>query len=138
MARMLRTPLLGEIAMAAINFDNFRTSMRQTNGVIAALTDDKLRHIYDLSFAKPSVRQMTLSHYRALDSWKFAAWEPGLQALTARVPMIILWGDRDPYIAPAYADRFGATQVEHFADYGHWFAIEAPEVIANRLIRFFN
>jgi pimeloyl-ACP methyl ester carboxylesterase len=46
-------------------------------------------------------------------------------------------GDRDPFISPTFGDRYGAARVEHFANYGHWLAVEAPEVVAERLAGFF-
>ncbi len=70
-----------------------------------------------------------------MDGWVF--WEEKLIALTSQAPALVLWGDRDPFISPSFAERFGAARVEHFPDYGHWLAIEAPEIVAERLTSFF-
>jgi pimeloyl-ACP methyl ester carboxylesterase len=51
--------------------------------------------------------------------------------------MLILWGDQDPFIKPNYADRYGAREVEHFPQYGHWIAVEAPDMVTARLVKFF-
>jgi len=132
-ARMLRTPVVGDLAMAVMRESIFLSSMRKN---APGLSDAHLRKVYALSFAKPSVRRMVLRLYRTTDFRDFAPWEERLHALTARVPTLVLWGDRDPYIAPHYAERFGAQQVEHFPDGGHWLAVESPDLVADRLAAF--
>jgi pimeloyl-ACP methyl ester carboxylesterase len=138
MAKMLRTPLLGEAAMSMMSYSTFKKSVLDSNSHDPVFTDDLLRHTYELGFAKPFVRTMTLRYYRALDPRQFAAWQPGLKALVEHVPMLILWGDRDPYIAPMYAERYGAQEVHHFAEYGHWIAMQNPPLMAQHLKRFFS
>lgn len=59
-------------------------------------------------------------------------------ALTARVPAVVLWGDRDPYISRRYAERFGARAVRHFGHLGHWTQLEAPHDVARELLAFFS
>jgi haloalkane dehalogenase len=93
--------------------------------------------VYDLSLKQPSVRRMALRLYRSISHKDFVGWEDRLRALTSKVPTLVLWGDKDPFIAPAYAERFGAAHVEHFAENGHWLAIEEPEEVAQRLQAFF-
>lgn len=136
-ARMARRPIIGELGMALMrSYPAFARSMKPN---APALDDAHWRATYALSFANPSVRQMTLRMYRALDSRDFVGWEDKLAALTQRVPMLVLWGDQDPFISPAYADRYGAAgaeRVEHFADHGHWLAVEAPELVADRVASF--
>ena len=36
------------------------------------------------------------------------------------------------------AERFGAQEVYHFANYGHWLPLEAPDELAERLSSFFG
>lgn len=135
-AQLLRRPLVGELGMAMMrSYAMFARSMKPN---APALSDAHWRATYALSFAKPSVRRMTLRMYRGMNFPELAAgWEEKLIALTQQVPMLVLWGDRDPFISPTFADRYGAATVEHFADYGHWLAVEAPEVVAQRLATFF-
>ncbi len=134
-AQMVRRPIIGELGMALMrNYRAFANSMGSTSTL---LDDAHWRAVYPLSFAKPSVRRMVLRLYRGLDSRQFVGWEDQLVKLTQTVPMLVLWGDRDPFIAPSYADRYGAAQVEHFNRYDHWLAIEAPALVADRLGHFF-
>lgn len=137
-ARLLRTPVIGELGMSMMNtYAGFARSMKPN---APALDDAHWRAAYALSFARPSVRRMTMRMYRALDSKHFVGWEDQLLALTRRAPMLVLWGDRDPFISPAYADRYaaaGGATIEHFAEYGHWLAVEDPTLVAERLTSFF-
>lgn len=48
---------------------------------------------------------------------------------TANTPKLVLWGDRDPYIGPRFADRFGVA-AKHFTKAGHWLMFDHPEEVA--------
>lgn len=133
-ARLFRTPLLGELVMALTNPRLFARSMRQGG---APHTDAQLHEIYTYALSKPAVRRMILSLYRRTNPADFLGWEDELRALTARVPTCMLWGDKDPFVAPDFADRFGAGTVHHFAAYGHWAPLEAAGTIAAILREFF-
>jgi pimeloyl-ACP methyl ester carboxylesterase len=85
----------------------------------------------------PTMKRTVLHLYRAATPASLAPWQDGLRALMARVPAIVLWGDRDPYIDRRYAERFGAARVHHFANAGHWLPVEDPDAVAAHLIGFF-
>jgi pimeloyl-ACP methyl ester carboxylesterase len=49
-------------------------------------------------------------------------------------PALVVWGDRDPYLDPAFADAYasalgGETEVLHLHDAGHWPWHERPDAI---------
>jgi pimeloyl-ACP methyl ester carboxylesterase len=92
--------------------------------------------VYALSMASGTVKRNILRQYRAVDTKEYAQWEPRLLELTKRVPMLVLWGDTDPFIDKSFADKFGAQTVIHYPKYGHWIAVEAPEEIAAKLETF--
>lgn len=133
-ARLLRTPLLGEIAMATISLPVQERMMRRNAPLVNI---EYVRKSYALSLAKPETRHMMLKLYRGINSQDFAGWEDRLHALTARVPTLVLWGDKDLFITPEFAEQFGSAHVEHFPQNGHWLAVEAPEIVAQRLAVFF-
>jgi pimeloyl-ACP methyl ester carboxylesterase len=134
-ARLLRMPLLGELGMATMTRASFVKSMLPNAPLLGP---EHFGKIYDLSMSRPSVRRMVLRLYRSISPKDFVGWEDRLLALTSRVPTLILWGDKDPYISPEYAERFGTARVEHFPENGHWLAIEAPDEVAQRLATFFT
>ncbi|GCE06918.1 alpha/beta fold hydrolase [Dictyobacter aurantiacus] len=133
-ARILRTPVLGELMMSAVSLSAQERMMRQNAPLVSP---EYVRSAYELSLSKPQTRRMMLKLYRSIDPKDFVGWEDRLRELTARVPTLILWGDEDPFITPDYAESFGTSNVEHFPRNGHWLPLEIPEIVARRLGDFF-
>ncbi len=132
-ARLFRTPLIGELAMVTLTLPTYEKTMRQNAPL---LSTEYVRASYALSLAKPQTRRMMLKLYRSINPQDFVAREERLHTLTAHVPTLVLWGDKDPFIGPEYAEQFGAAQVEHFPQNGHWLAVEASEQVSQRLAAF--
>jgi pimeloyl-ACP methyl ester carboxylesterase len=133
-AKLWRIPVLGELGMSALlNESNFASALIKA---APSISPEQARAAAKL--VTPAAKRMALRHYRALDSANFRGWEDRLRELTARVPTIVCWGDRDPFISPAFAERFGAQQVHHFEQYGHWLPLEAPDALAQHLNTFFG
>ena len=133
-ARLLRIPLLGEVAMATVTLSSQEKMMRQSAPLV---NPEYVRESYALSLAKPETRRMMLKLYRSVNPKDFVGREDRLHNLTAHAPTLVLWGDKDPFIAPEYADQFGSAHVEHFPQNGHWLALESPRIVAQRLATFF-
>jgi pimeloyl-ACP methyl ester carboxylesterase len=133
-ARLLRTPLLGELAMSTVTLASQERMMRQMAPLVSP---EYVRASYALSLAKPQTRRMMIQLYRSINPKDFVGKEDRLRDLTTHVPTLVLWGDKDPFITPDYAEQFGNAQVEHFPQNGHWLAVEAPEMVAQRLMAFF-
>lgn len=132
--RICRTPVLGELLQLFTSQSGLAQAMRLNSG----LNKPSRAHISATyrSFTG-SVRRMVLRLYRGLDPEGFAHWDEQLRALSARVPSLVMWGDRDTYIGNAFADRFGARQVIHLPQCGHWPMIEIPEVVSRHLLKLF-
>ena len=133
-ARLFRIPLLGEVVMATVTLPAYEKTMRHNAPLVSP---EYVRESYALSLAKPETRRMMLKLYRSVNPQDFIEREDRLHTLTAHVPTLVLWGDKDPFITPEYAEQFGSAQVEHFPQNGHWLAAEAPEMVAQRLATFF-
>ena len=132
-AKMWRTPILGDLSMIMLNEGMFANAMKSGAPL---LTPQHWQEVYALSMASSAVKRNILKLYRAIDTKDYASWEPKLLEVTRRVPMIVLWGDRDPFIASSFGDRLGAREVHHYPNYGHWIAVEAPDEIAGKLALF--
>lgn len=132
-ARLWRVPVIGEIVMAGLTESSFARAM--VNGA-PRIPPEKAREAARM--VTPAAKRMALRHYRALDSSVFRGWEDRLIELTRDVPTMVCWGDQDPAIGPAFADRFGAREVHHFAANSHWLPLEAPDALAERLDAFFR
>ena len=132
-AKLFRTPLLGELVMLSLNERSFANAVKAAAPTLSA---EYWQDVLSRSMASRAVKANILRQYRAIDTKIYAEWEPKLLALTQRVPMIVLWGDRDMFISSRFAERFGARVVQHYPDYGHWIAAEAVEELASKLGTF--
>jgi len=132
-ARVWRTPALGEVSFALANRWALAREMRRGS---RRLPRSYASAAFDTM--TPTMRRMVLRLYRAIDPDCFAPWQDGLRTLVARVPSIVLWGDRDPYIDAGFAERFGASRVVHFENAGHWLPVEEAGPVAQELRAFFS
>ena len=130
-AKLYRTPLVGEMLMYGMNYAGFRMGLK---GGGAKLSDAHIRHTYD-GFSK-SARQMGLKLYRATNPKDFPGWEEKLRQTIQQRPTLVIWGDRDPFVKPAYAESFGAQEIIHLPESGHWPPVEEPEAYTAALTRF--
>jgi pimeloyl-ACP methyl ester carboxylesterase len=131
-ASLWRTPILGELSMALLNRILFTHEVKRGCG--RRLDPAYLRRVW--ASVTPDMKRQVLRLYRANRPAAFLGWEEELLELTARKPSLVLWGDRDPYIPQRFAERFGAGEVAHMADVGHWPPVEAPTETAERILRF--
>lgn len=126
-ARVWRTRVLGELAMAIANRPLFVREMRRGSPRIPRAYAE---HAYR-EFRRPT-RRLVLRWYRAMDSEVYEGWDARLLAATASTPKRVLWGDLDPFLPRSTADRYGG-EVTHLADCGHWAMLEEPERSANAI-----
>jgi pimeloyl-ACP methyl ester carboxylesterase len=129
-ARLFRVPVLGELIMSTLSLPLYEKTM-QKNAPL--LNPEYVRSSYALSLAKKETRRMMLKLYRSINPVDFRGKEDRLHALIARIPALVLWGDKDPFITPTYAHQFGKAEVIHFPENGHWLAVEAPQEVARHL-----
>ena len=130
-ARLYRVPLLGELLVATATRSMMRSTLKR---VSPTLPDRYIDQAYDVGFGSSSVRKTILRMYRERSSKDFEGWEDRLLAVIKQKPTIVLWGDRDPFISPTYADRYPGAQVHHFEEYSHWLPLEAPDAYADVLL----
>jgi pimeloyl-ACP methyl ester carboxylesterase len=116
-ARAWRTPVLGELAMGFTG----RTLLRRVGGLSPAHADQVLRHF------DHGTQRAILKLYRA-DRTVTAP----LDAVTA--PALVVWGEKDPYLGPEWADRIaaalgGPAEVETVPGAGHWPWLDVTEIV---------
>jgi haloalkane dehalogenase len=137
-ARIWRTPGLGEFSMWTFSLPVIgravaRLSMKAGSRKLPLA---EINRTFDEW--TPDTRAVALRLYRATNPENFIGWESRMVELARRVPSIVLWGDHDPYISKRLAGRFGAREVVHFADCGHWVPSEEPERVSRYLVRLFS
>lgn len=134
-ARWWRRPGVGELLMGSINRWLLARQLRHGAGAPAAWPDLRIDAVYK-QFDQGTQRAILRLH-RSLDAPGLAA--AGADLHTLRVPALVVWGDKDPWLDPAWADAYGRrlpdATVEHRPDAGHWPWLEDPEV-SRRLAEF--
>ncbi|MEM6454734.1 MAG: alpha/beta fold hydrolase [Acidobacteriota bacterium] len=131
-ARVWRTPVLGELAVALATRGFFRLEMRRGSRHLERAHIDAVH-----ARVTRQARRAVLRLYRATDPAIFAPWMADLQRLTADRPTCVLWGMHDPYLTPDLAEAFGATDVAFLRDCGHWSPVEKVDDVAIKLADFF-
>jgi pimeloyl-ACP methyl ester carboxylesterase len=125
-ARVWKTRVLGELAMALSNRRLFVGQIRRGS---PRMPLEYAHHAY-AQFTKPT-RRMALRWYRAMRH-EDDGWDTRFRDATAAIPRQVIWGDLDPFIPIAIADRYGAP-VRHVADCGHWVMAEDAELAATAI-----
>jgi pimeloyl-ACP methyl ester carboxylesterase len=122
-ARAWRTPGVGELAMGVTG----RTLLRRLGGLSAPHADEVLRHF------DHGTQRAILKLYRADRAVTVA-----LDAVTA--PALVVWGERDRYLDPAWAERVagalgGPAEIEIVPGAGHWPWLDRPELV-QRIVQY--
>jgi pimeloyl-ACP methyl ester carboxylesterase len=134
-ARVWRTPLLGELAMGATGRFTLRLVSREANVAAGPLPETWLDGV--LAHFDQGTQRAILRLYRSAPPDVLAA--AGARLATLSMPALVLWGTRDPYIparfARAYADALPDAELLELPDAGHWPWLDRPDAIA-RVVEF--
>ncbi len=134
LARIWRTPILGELFNAATNRAGFGFMLRrgQPRPLPAAFVDQLFEEL------NPSTRETVLHLYRNTDETQLALLADHFRA--ANPPTLVLWGAHDVYLPVAQAVRqrevFPDARIVVLPDSGHWPHADDPDAIERHLIPF--
>lgn len=137
-ARVWRTRGLGEASMALLGVPVLGrlllggTIRLGSRGLSRAQVDEMHANF------RGEARAQVLRLYRATDPANFGDWEKAFLELAPRLPTRVIWGQHDPFIEPAFADRFGTRDVHRIEEAGHWVSAEAPERVAKLVAEHFG
>jgi len=129
-ARLWRTPVVGELFMATSTKWGFRQLSRESNvkpGPLPEWFVDRAWEDFDRG-----TRRAILGIYRSTSPETLVATGARLGEL--RCPTLILWPSDDPYIGPEWGKRYadvlgGDVRVEMIEGAGHWTWLDRPDVI---------
>lgn len=128
-ARLWRRPVVGELVMGATPRRELTRQLRKGTMRAHAWTAQRLDAVWE-QFDQGTQRALLRLH-RGADESHLA--ELGRDLDTLRQPTLVVWGERDPWFAPKFADAYGsalpAARVERIADAGHWPWLDQPGVI---------
>jgi pimeloyl-ACP methyl ester carboxylesterase len=134
-ARWLRRPGAGELLMGSVNRWLLARTLSNGSATPEAWPDARVDAVWD-QFDQGTQRAILRLH-RSVDGPALAACGAGLTELEQ--PALVVWGDQDPWLAPAFADAYARrlphATVEHVSDAGHWPWLDQP-ALAQRLASF--
>jgi pimeloyl-ACP methyl ester carboxylesterase len=136
MAKIWRTPVLGELAQAWIPRAGWRRSMAKANprGLPPEFVD-KMYDDYDRA-----TRHAVLKLYRATSDPASVADVLGAEMVKLNKPALVVWGAKDPFIGVRFAERqrdfFDVRDVVIMPDSGHWPFQDDPQRFAEAALPF--
>jgi pimeloyl-ACP methyl ester carboxylesterase len=136
-ARIWRTPGLGELAMGTVNQTTLRFLSREINATPGPMPEAWLQSVLD-HFDQGTQRAI-LRLYRSSPAEVLA--RAGAQLGLLDMPALVVWGMRDAYL-PArfgrdYEEALPHSELLEIADAGHVPWLDRPEV-ADRVVSFLN
>jgi pimeloyl-ACP methyl ester carboxylesterase len=136
LARIWRTPVLGELFQAITNRGGYRFALNRNEprGLPREFVDGMYDH-YDRR-----TRRAVLKLYRATpDPGGMSENLIGLLA-PRDVPALVVWGEHDAYLPSSYATEqrraFPSADVHVLPASGHWPFADAPETVERLLVEF--
>jgi pimeloyl-ACP methyl ester carboxylesterase len=136
LARIWRTPVVGEIFQAMATRSGFRLLLKHGNprGLPTSFVD-RMYDDYD-----KGTRRAVLRLYRATSNPGALADAMGATFRQLEVPALVIWGAADPYVPVAYAERqrefFRVVRVVILERSGHWPFADDPEAVVDALLPF--
>ncbi|MCM8750596.1 alpha/beta hydrolase [Thermomicrobiaceae bacterium CFH 74404] len=136
LARIWRTPLLGELFQATTTRFAFGLLLKRSNprSLPKAMVDRMYR---DLDWG---TKRAVLRLYRATHNPGQMAEALGPLFRQLDVPALVIWGAADPYVPVCYAERqrefFPRARIVILEQSGHWPFADDPEAVAGALIPF--
>jgi pimeloyl-ACP methyl ester carboxylesterase len=129
LARLIRRPLLGELVMGSTTKSLLARTLRSGAVNPDSWPDARVDSVWE-QFDQGTQRA-TLRLYRDASEDRLAEAGKGLASLAT--PTLVLWGERDPWLAAefadAYASRLPYARAERLPEAGHWPWLDQPDVI---------
>jgi pimeloyl-ACP methyl ester carboxylesterase len=129
-ARVWRTPGLGEAFMATSSKAAFRLLSRRSNARSGPLPDEFVDRLW-ADFDR-GTRRAILRLYRSADPHVLASAGERLAGIDC--PTLIMWPTYEPYVAPEWGARYAEAigenaSLEMIENAGHWTWLDRPDVV---------
>ncbi len=136
MARVWRTPGVGELSMAVLSRGTFRAVLRR--GASRPLPRPFVDRMYeDLD---TNTRSGILSLFRSVGDLDEVGRQWAAALRPRRIPALVVWGARDPYLPASMAERqreaFPDAEVQVLDDSGHWPFVDRADQVEQLLTDF--
>ena len=138
LARVWRTPVLGELFMATTTRPGFRLLLRRGNR--PALPRRFVDRMYD-DFDRET-RAAVLRLYRSVADVGAAGQQRARALRPLDRPALVIWGRNDPYLGVKHAERereaFPRAEVMVLDRAGHWPFVDDPRAVAAAVTSFLD
>lgn len=129
LARVWRTPVLGELAMGATTRPVVRLITRESNVTPGPMPEPFIDSV--MSHFEQGTQRAILRLYRSAPPRALAA--AGLDLENLQMPALVVWGKRDPYLPARFGQEYaralpGARLIE-LEEAGHWWWYDRPDAI---------
>lgn len=132
-AKIWRTRWLGEISTKIIPYFLFAHELKR--GSAGNLSKETIARNYDHFTKRRITRRAMLDMYRQTPPKNFVPWQEQFHQAANDLDIVVLWGERDPYIPGRFADGFHSADVRKLPDIGHWVPLEAPDLVADAILK---
>lgn len=135
LGRVLRMPGIGELAMGSTTKGVLRRVLRAGFANPQALPTEWVEDVW--AYFDQGTQRAILRLHRSTGASQLEQAGAELGGLT--MPTLVVWGERDPWLAPSFADRYGqrldGARVWRMPNAGHWPWLEQPEA-TDRIAEF--
>ncbi len=134
LARRYRAPVLGRLMTLPLPEKRFRALLDPAfAGPVPRWYADAVWK----GWRRPETRRAIMRFYRVNDERDWAEAERALTALRGK-PALVVWGERDRFVTPRFADRFGDALGARVVrlDTGHFPMVEDPDAVLAELRPF--
>ena len=136
LARVWRTPVVGELFQAAATRGAFRRLLNRKEP--RGLPRDFVEGMYDHYDRR--TKRAVLKLYRASDDPGAGGEEFAALMAPRDIPALVIWGGQDAYLPSEYAarqrDAFPSAEVHVLPSSGHWPFADDPQTVEGLLIDF--
>lgn len=134
-ARLWQTPGAGEKAMERFS-GQLAIDMLARAGLDAAIAAETVSRID--ARMKGAILALYRSGRDVFETWGLTRENLTRDPQASFAPGLVLWGVRDPYAGPEFADRLAEATgaASRVLDCGHWWQLEQPSAAAAEIIAF--
>jgi pimeloyl-ACP methyl ester carboxylesterase len=129
LARMWRTPLLGELTMGSIPRWYLRRMLRHAGTNPDSWSRAEVKVVWD--FFDQGTQRAVLRLHRSANPDDLA--DAGAQLENVTAPALLIWGEHDPWFPSRFADEYGQrlpdARLWKLEDAGHWPWLDHPDVV---------
>ena len=103
------------------------------------VTEQELEHYVD-AYSQPGALRGGFNYYRARERTRTTEGDPPPATFSVPQPTLVLWGEADPVLPVAWADRlseyFPQLTFKRIPAVGHFMMREAPDLVVDEVLRF--